>query len=127
MTWIRRSRFIAAWMSILPSWPPPRIPSVVRWGIVSFMCAWSGSGADVGFRFDLDEHLRADEARDLHHGGRGTHRAERFAVRLPDALPVSHARDVDPRPDDVGELRAGALERPLDVLERLDGLEVRVA
>src|SRR2546426_12682361 len=52
--------------------------------------------------------------------------SEHFAVRPPHTLPVGDVGQVHAGPDHVVERRAGLDERPLDVLERLDRLQVGV-
>src|SRR6185436_2934516 len=78
-------------------------------------------------RFDLDEHRRIDQAADLDHASRRADVAEELAVRAADLLPFGDVRDVHARADDVLPRRTGALERRLDVAQRLDRLRVRVA
>src|ERR1041384_5287223 len=53
----------------------------------------SGAGADDGFGFDLDQHLRIDEAADLDHAGGRADGSEELTVHPADLLP---AGDVGP-------------------------------
>ena len=57
----------------------------------------------------------------------GRMRAEDLAVRASDRLPVRDVDDVDARAHDVGQRRAGARKRRVDVRDRLHRLRVRVA
>src|SRR5262245_10463843 len=82
---------------------------------------------DPGIRLDLDQHRGLDQPPHLDHRGRGTDDAEELAVRLADLLPIVDVRDVDARTHHVTDTGAGLLQSGVDVVERLDGLCVRVA
>src|SRR3954454_5023669 len=93
----------------------------------------SGAGSpalgalDVGVSLDLDEHPRVQEARDDDQRRHRPDRREDLAVDARDGVGMTAVGHVHPRADDVGQRRAGALERRRDVGEGLARLRLRIA
>src|SRR3989441_572915 len=79
------------------------------------------------FRLDLHQHLGGYEPAHRHERAGGPDLPKHFAMRPPHPLPVRDVGDIHARPDDILERRAGLGECPLDVLERLDRLQVGVS
>src|SRR5207247_7758199 len=78
-------------------------------------------------RSDFDEHLWNDQPADSEHRRRRTYLTEDRPLRLPGLLPIaSDVHQIDARPHNVPEARAGSREHRLDVLQGLDGLGVSI-
>lgn len=80
-----------------------------------------------GHGFNFDQHFGIDEAGDGDEAGCGVDLAEELGVGFGDFLPALDLSDVDARANNVLEAEAQALQRVLDVANRLNGLGVSVA
>src|SRR5579871_577298 len=76
--------------------------------------------------FDLDQPVGVDKARDLHDRVGRANLAEKFAMRLPDTLPVVYARQQDARAYDIMQARSRLLKRGAYDLDTAASLSRRV-
>lgn len=76
--------------------------------------------------FDLDKHCRIDQTRDFDHACSWTNIAENLTVSFCDFLPIVDVDDVYSRANDVLETGSSSLKRGLDVLQSLNGLQIRI-
>jgi len=82
---------------------------------------------DDGVGLDFHEHLRRDQLAHLHHAGCRTDFLEEFAVRPADFLPLFDISDEDSCADYVRHGGSSALQRRLDVAQRLERLQKSIA
>src|SRR5260370_11776233 len=71
-------------------------------------------GADDGFRFNFDQHLRRNQLADFNHGSRRADILEKLSVSAPDLLPLSDIGDEDARTDHLFQARSRFFQGSLD-------------